>query len=97
MGISMLQGEIKENEGFNMVFSMMHLNNICKQIDKLNFSLVPERHAHVEVAKVEEGSPEQIHPIPDKPNSYRLHSSIYSALNTCSLDGICIMNVTTDE
>jgi hypothetical protein len=86
LGISMLQGEIEENDEFNMVFSMMHLNKICKQIDKLEFSSLPEQHAHVEVVKVKEDYVEQIHPIPDKPNSYHLHSCIYSALNTCSLD-----------
>jgi len=94
MGISMRQGEIEEEDEFNIVFSMTHLHKICKQIDILNFVPVPERHAHVELVKVDGEYTEHIYPIPDEPNSYRLHSSIYSAINSCSFDNICIMYVT---
>lgn len=96
MGVSVPQGELEDEDEFNMVFSTKHLNKICKQIDKLRFVPVPERHAHVELVKDGGEYVEKIHPIPEEPNSYRLHSSVYSALNSCSLDSICIMHVTTE-
>lgn len=96
---TMQGGKVVEEmeEEFNIIFTMKHLDKICKSIDKLQFSAVEEQRAHVKKAEVEGKLIEQVHPIPDEPNSYRFYSSIYSALSNCSLDGICTMRVLWDE
>ncbi|KAG1346858.1 Ribosome maturation factor RimM [Cocos nucifera] len=86
-GIKFMEGN-KGNDEFDLIFSMRFINSISKQFDKLQFCAVPERHVHVE--QVEN---EWITVHPDKPNSYHLHCSIYSAFNGCPLDSICIMHV----
>lgn len=95
IGISVLQGEMEKKSGeFNMVFSMRQLNKICKQVDALSFSPVPERHAHMELVKLEGDYMGQTRPTAESSRSYRLHSCIYSSLKTCSPHSICIMYVT---
>lgn len=93
MGIIMPHGKVEDDDEFDMVFSMKHLGKFCKQIDKLHFFPVPEPRVHMEMIQVGGECVEQIQPLPKEPNSYRLYSSIYSALGTCSLDKICIMYI----
>ncbi|KAJ6822273.1 uncharacterized protein M6B38_388560 [Iris pallida] len=93
MGVSMLEGRMEDNDEFDMVFSMRHLKKMCEEIDRVDFCAIPEKHAHVEVVKEGGEWVKQVHPIPDTPNSYRFHSSIYSALKKCNIDTICTMYV----
>ncbi|XP_008797487.1 uncharacterized protein LOC103712681 [Phoenix dactylifera] len=87
VGIKFMEGN-KGDDEFDLIFSMRFINSISKQFDRLQFCAVPERHLHVEQVDNEWTT---VHP--DKPNSYHLHCSIYSTLNGCPLDNICIMQV----
>lgn len=87
VGIKFLEGN-KGDDEFDMIFSMGFINNISKQIDKLQFVAALEQHLHVE--QVEN---EWITVHPDEPNSCHLQCSIYSTLNSCPLDKMCVMKV----
>lgn len=87
-GIKFMEGNNTGDDEFDLIFSMRLINSISQQFDKLQFCAVPERHVHVEQVENEWMT---VHP--DKPNSYHLHCSIYSAFNGWPLDNICIMHV----
>ncbi|KAH7686016.1 UDPGP family protein [Dioscorea alata] len=79
------------NEGdgeFDGVFSLSSLKNICKQTNKLQFNVSEEQLEHVELV-----DKEWIEVRPDVPNAYHFHCSIYSFLNTCSLDDMCLIHI----
>ncbi|KAI3921861.1 hypothetical protein MKX01_005550 [Papaver californicum] len=74
------------NEDFNLIFSVRFLKKITGQMNNLQFYKVETQNSHVQMVH-----DEWIYVVPSSPNSYELHCSIYSALNTCSSDKICIM------
>ncbi|XP_072993542.1 uncharacterized protein [Typha latifolia] len=77
------------DDHFDMIFSMKHINKICKEINKLRFHALPEQHAHV----IKQADNEFITVNAETPNSYHLHCSLYGFLNTCSLENMCVMQV----
>ncbi|OAY74197.1 Ribosome maturation factor RimM, partial [Ananas comosus] len=83
-----LSTSCKTDDNFDMVISMKHVNKMSKEINRLRFRALPEQHVHVQ--QVED---EWITVHPEKPNSNRLHCPIYSILNPCSLDNVCVMEV----
>ncbi|OAY71141.1 Ribosome maturation factor RimM [Ananas comosus] len=85
-----LSTSCKTDDNFDMVISMKHVNKMSKEINRLRFRALPEQHVHVHVQQVKD---EWITVHPEKPNSYRLHCPIYSILNPCSLDNVCVMEV----
>ncbi|WOL14509.1 hypothetical protein Cni_G23289 [Canna indica] len=86
VGIKIFENTAEEDE-FDMIFSMRHLNKMTRQIDKFQFRPVPEHYLHVKQEN------EFVTAYPGAPNSYSFHCSIYSSLNTCSLDSLCAMKV----
>ncbi|KAJ0971662.1 hypothetical protein J5N97_019621 [Dioscorea zingiberensis] len=80
----------KGDDEFDVIFSLSNLKNICKQTDKLNFHVSVEQHEHVELVGKEWIN---VQPDPDAPNACHFHCSVYSSLNTCSLDSMCVMHV----
>ncbi|XP_043699697.1 uncharacterized protein LOC122650353 [Telopea speciosissima] len=77
------------DQHFDMIFSMKFLKNISKQIDKLQYYTIAKQNAYVE--KVDK---EWVDVVPASPNSYEIHCSIYSSLNACPSDKICVMELT---
>ncbi|GMP73959.1 hypothetical protein CsSME_00031523 [Camellia sinensis var. sinensis] len=76
-------------DNFDMVFSMKFMKHLTKQINKIEFHAIPKPYPHVE--KVDK---EWIDIVPSSPNSYELCCSIYSSLNVCPSDKVCLMEVT---
>lgn len=76
-------------ESFDMIFSVNFMEKLTRRIDKLQFFAMPKPNSHVE--KVDK---EWVDVVPSSPNSYELCSSIYSTLNACSFDKVCVMEVT---
>ncbi|XP_041027992.1 uncharacterized protein LOC121267962 isoform X1 [Juglans microcarpa x Juglans regia] len=76
-------------ESFDMIFSVNFMEKLTRRIDKLQFFAMPKPNSHVE--KVDK---EWVDVVPSSPNSYELCSSIYSSLNACSFDKVCVMQVT---
>ncbi|XP_010247556.1 PREDICTED: uncharacterized protein LOC104590543 [Nelumbo nucifera] len=89
IGIRIFNSGKDGREDFDMIFSMRFLEKITRQLDKLQFYTVAKQNSHVE--KVEK---EWVDIVPDSPNSYEFHCSIYSSLNACSADKICLMELT---
>ena len=76
----------EEDGELDGVFSLSSLTNICKQTNKLHFDVSKEQHEHVELV-----DKQWIKVQPKAPNAYHFHCSVYSFLNTCSLDDMCLM------
>ncbi|KAL7212636.1 hypothetical protein ACSBR2_015340 [Camellia fascicularis] len=76
-------------DNFDMVFSMKFMKHLTKQMNKIEFHAIPKPYPHVE--KVDK---EWINIVPSSPNSYELCCSIYSSLNVCPSDKVCLMEVT---
>ncbi|KAK9150822.1 hypothetical protein Syun_009131 [Stephania yunnanensis] len=75
-------------KNFNMIFSMRFLKKITKQTSELEFHAIEKKNSHVLLVDKEW---EEVNP--SSPNSYEIHSSIYSFLNACSPDKVCAMKV----
>lgn len=60
-----------------------------KQIDKLEFFAIPKASSHVELVEKQ-----WVDVVPSSPNSYEIHCSLYSCLNICSLDKVCLVDIT---
>lgn len=76
-------------EDYNMIFSMDFLKKLTNQKEKLHFQATPKQSSHVELA-----GEEWVDVVPDAPNSYELSCSIYSSLNACSFDKVCVLEIT---
>lgn len=86
IGIQLDEGANDFEKSFDLIFSMNFINKLTKQTDKLQFYAIPKTSAHVE--KVDK---EWVDVGPSSPNSYQLCSSIFSWLDECSFDEICMM------
>ncbi|XP_022140199.1 uncharacterized protein LOC111010926 [Momordica charantia] len=86
VGIQLHEGANDFGKSFDFIFSMNFINKLRKQTDKLQFYAIPKTNAHVE--KVDK---EWVDVCSSSPNSYQLCSSIFSWLDECSFDEICMM------
>ncbi|TKY60101.1 Ribosome maturation factor RimM [Spatholobus suberectus] len=73
---------------FDMILSMDFVKKLTKQSNKLQFDAIPKAHSFVE--KVDK---DWVTVTSSTPNSCELSCSIYSSLNACSLDKVCIVEV----
>lgn len=89
IGIHISEYSKLADDSFHLIFSMNFLRKLMKQTSKLQFQAMPETNSHVE--KVDK---EWIDIVPLSPNSYEFRSSIYSCLNSFSLDKVCVMEIT---
>ncbi|KAA8519569.1 hypothetical protein F0562_013807 [Nyssa sinensis] len=89
VGIQIFKDMNNLEENFDMMFSMKFMQQLTKQINKLHFQTIANTNTHVE--KVDK---EWIDVIPSSPNSFELRCSIYSSLNACPPNKVCVMEVT---
>ncbi|CAI8618749.1 unnamed protein product [Vicia faba] len=75
-------------ENFDMILSMDFVKKLTKQSYKLQFDAIPKTNSYVE--NVEK---DWITVTSSTPNSYELYCSVYSFLNACPLDKVCIVEV----
>lgn len=88
IGIQISPKITDSEENFDLIFSMDFVKKLTKQSNKLQFDAIPKAHSFVE--KVDK---EWVTLTSSTPNSYELSCSIYSSLNACSLDKVCIVEV----
>jgi len=82
-----IQPTISDSEKyFDVIFSLDFVKKL--QSSKLQFDAIPRAHSFVE--KVDK---EWVTVTTSTPNSFELSCSIYSSLNACSLDKVCIVEV----
>lgn len=74
---------------FDVIFSMNFMKELTKKINRLNFQPIPNQNRHVQ--KVND---DWVDIIPPSPNSFEFHSSIYSCLNSCDPNEICVLDKT---
>ncbi|KAL6991373.1 Nucleotidyltransferase [Sarracenia purpurea var. burkii] len=79
-----------DEDNFDVVISMNFMKHLIAKMNKLHFHAIPKPHSHVE--KVDK---EWVEVIPSSPNSYELRCSIYSYLDVCPSDKVCLMEVTS--
>ncbi|KAJ4845049.1 hypothetical protein Tsubulata_010844 [Turnera subulata] len=89
IGIQMFKDMKDSEERLNMIFSLRFMKQLIKLNDKLQFEAIPKTNAHVELV-----DKEWVDVVPSSPNSYEFRCSIYSSLNFCPLEKICLMKVT---
>ncbi|KAG6790171.1 hypothetical protein POTOM_006319 [Populus tomentosa] len=89
IGIKIVEDTTDLEESFDMIFSLNFMRLLAQQIHELQFYAIPKPNLHVEMV-----DKEWIDVVPSSPNSYELRSSIYSSLNACSLEKICVMEIT---
>ncbi|OMO82835.1 UTP--glucose-1-phosphate uridylyltransferase [Corchorus olitorius] len=89
VGIQIFEETKDVEEGFGMIFSMDLMKKLTRQINKLQFYATTKPNSHVELVEKE-----WVNVDPSFPNSYEIFSTIYSCLNACSLDKICVMEIT---
>uniref|UniRef100_A0A2P2LAW1 Uncharacterized protein LOC105649746 isoform X3 n=1 Tax=Rhizophora mucronata TaxID=61149 RepID=A0A2P2LAW1_RHIMU len=89
MGVQVVREDMKgSEENFDIVFSINFMKSLTKHMDKLHFDATLKPNSHVELV-----DKEWIEVVPSSSNSYELSCSIYSALNACSPDKICVMEI----
>lgn len=82
--------DVENFEGnFDMIFSMNFMKKLMKWINKLQFFVLPKPNSHVELI-----DKEWVDVTPSSPNSFELCCTIYSSLNACSSEKVCIMDIT---
>ncbi|KAM4101115.1 hypothetical protein ACJW30_05G118900 [Castanea mollissima] len=82
--------DVENFEGnFDMIFSMNFMKKLMKWINKLQFFVLPKPNSHVELI-----DKEWVDVTPSSPNSFELCCTIYSSLNACSSEKVCIMEIT---
>jgi len=89
IGIKIVEDTKDLEESFDMIFSLNFMRLLAQQIHKLQFYAIPKPNLHVEMV-----GKEWVDVVPSSPNSYQLRSSIYSSLNACPLEKICVMEIT---
>ena len=88
VGIQISEGIEDIEENFHMIFSMKFMSKLAKQMKKLQFHGIPKLNSHVEMVEKE-----WVDVTPTSPNSLELGCSIYSSLNACSLDKVCVVEI----
>ncbi|XP_028755798.1 uncharacterized protein LOC114715170 [Neltuma alba] len=77
------------DENIDIILSMEFMKELMKQINNLQFNAIPKANSFVE--KVDK---DWVTVTSSTPNSYEFCCSIYSSLDVCSLDKVCVMEVT---
>ncbi|KAF2282808.1 hypothetical protein GH714_043099 [Hevea brasiliensis] len=88
IGIQFEDTESSE-ESFDIIFSIRFMKKLMQQMDKLQFFPILRPNSHVKMV-----DKKWIDVVPSSPNSYQFYCSIYSSLNACPLDNICVMEIT---
>ncbi|TYG97489.1 hypothetical protein ES288_A10G043100v1 [Gossypium darwinii] len=89
IGIQIFEHSEDVEEGFGMVFSIDTMKKLTRQIHKLQFYAIAKPNSHVELVEKK-----WVHVEPSSPNSYEFYSTIFSCINACSLDKLCVMEIT---
>lgn len=90
IGTVVCEEETKDSEErFHMIISTNTMKLLTQQMDKLQSHTMLKPSSHVKLI-----DKEWTDIIPSSPNSYQFCSSIYSVLNVCPLDKICVMEIT---
>ncbi|GAB4831560.1 hypothetical protein Ancab_005572 [Ancistrocladus abbreviatus] len=89
IGIHVLKNPVSHEDNFHMIFSMKLMKKMIQQIGKLHFEAILKPNPHVE--KVDK---EWVDVTPPSANSYEFRSSIYRLPASCSLDKVCLIEVT---
>jgi hypothetical protein len=87
VGIKLSKTSEMEDD-FDVILSIDQLNKMCRDVTQLQFSAHPEQHEHVELV-----DGQWVTVQPESVNSHRLHAEVTSALNSCSADKLCVMEV----
>lgn len=83
--ISPTRADLEEN--IDTIFSMNFMKELLmKHVNKLQFNAIPKANSFVE--KVDN---DWVTVTSSIPNSYELSCSIYSSLETCPLDKVCVI------
>lgn len=88
IGIQISPTIANPDENFDMIFSMDFVKKLTKQSNKLQFNAIPKANSFVENV-----DKEWVTVTSSTPNSYELSCSIYSSINACPLDKVCIVEV----
>ncbi|KZV15868.1 hypothetical protein F511_29328, partial [Dorcoceras hygrometricum] len=86
IGIHLYDAKMSD-EHFDMLFTINFMKKWVNHMDKLQFHAVLTSHSYVE--KVEK---DWIDVTPSAPSSYEFHCSIYSCLDACSPEKICVLD-----
>ncbi|XVE51543.1 hypothetical protein DITRI_Ditri02bG0050400 [Diplodiscus trichospermus] len=89
IGIQICEDTEDLEDGFGMIFSMDLMKKLTRQINKLQFYAIAKPNSHVKLV-----DKKWVNVDPSSPNSYEFYSTIFSCLNACSLDKICVMEIT---
>ncbi|XWS19778.1 hypothetical protein CRYUN_Cryun31cG0045900 [Craigia yunnanensis] len=89
IGIQIFEDTKDIEEGLGMTFSMDLMKKLTRQMNKLQFYAISKPNSHVELVEKK-----WVNVDPSSPNSYEFYSTIFSCLNACSLDKICVMEIT---
>lgn len=88
IGIQISPTIAESDENVDMILSMDFVKKLTKQSYKLQFDAIPKTNSYVENV-----DKDWITVTSSSPNSYELSCSVYSSLNACSLDKVCIVEV----
>lgn len=88
VGIQIFNHKTNGTENFPMIFSIDFMKKLADQINRLQFHAVAKANAHVELV-----DKEWVDVNPSSPSSYVLSCSIYSYLNACSPDKVCLVEI----
>ncbi|KAK3134815.1 hypothetical protein QOZ80_5BG0411040 [Eleusine coracana subsp. coracana] len=87
VGIKLSKSSEMEDD-FDLIISIDQLNKMCRDVTQLRFSAHLEQHEHV---KLVDGQWITVQPV--AVNAHRLHADVTSALNSCSADKLCVMEI----
>ncbi|KAI3741515.1 hypothetical protein L1987_59189 [Smallanthus sonchifolius] len=88
IGIKTFNGIDGVDNDFYLVFSINFVTQLTKRVNKLTFHAVLRSNQHVEMVEKE-----WVDITPSSHNSYEFRSSIYTCLEGCSFDKVCVMEV----
>ncbi|KAK9048162.1 hypothetical protein SSX86_032875 [Deinandra increscens subsp. villosa] len=88
VGIKTFNGIDGVDDDFYLVFSINFVKQLTNRVNKLTFHAALRSYQHVEMV-----DREWVDIIPSSHNSYDFRSSIYSCLEGCSFDKVCVLEV----
>ncbi|KAI9127207.1 hypothetical protein K1719_001766 [Acacia pycnantha] len=88
IGIRISPTGVDSDKNIDMILSLEFMKERMKQINNLQFNAIPKANSFVE--KVDK---DWVTVTSSTPNSYEFCCSIYSSLDVCSLDKVCVIEV----